>query len=139
MKRVKIWLVTLLALIVSMFVFSSCDVLNGLLGEKQEADVVGTYKMHCIIRDGVEYGMGESPTGLTITEDMTIWEFKEDNTFVSTSNMYSITETVSGTWTEENGKITLTVDGVEVMKMTIEGDTVSFDNQGSTWVFKKVK
>ena len=104
MKRVKIWLVTLLTFLVSAFTFTSCEALAGIFGDS----IVGTYKTCGIMKMGVTYEIGDEVVGVVLTENTVELEIKSDNTFVLKFNNLktsyyeeALTEEYVGTWEKD--------------------------------------
>ena len=92
---------------------------------------VGTYKFASMSMTGtgmsMEYVAGQSVMGVTITEDAYVLEIKEDGTFTMDVNMMGETSSVSGTWKEESGAITMTSEG-EGNKATLDGGKLIMQN-----------
>ena len=122
MKRVKIWLVTLLTFIVSAFAFTSCEALAGIFGDS----IVGTYKMCGIIKRDVTYEIGDEMEGVVLTEDMIKLEIKSDNTFVLKFNNYlgQLTEECEGTWAKDEED---SMDGYTYYRLIIDEDEGAFE------------
>ena len=84
----------------------------------------------------VNYEVGkEIAGGVTITEDFVVLTINEDNTFEMKMAMMG-EESVKGEWKEEDGKYYLTVDG-ESIEMTLNGKTLTFENEGMKMELKK--
>ena len=137
MKKATLWLVSLLTFIMSIFCFSSCDIINALF----DISIAGTYKLYSVTTESSTYYVGDTLDGITLTADTFSFEFKDDNTFVLSSTLEVAGETVqdsiSGTWSKENSTLTLTATNSGTLSLTISGDTLTMVENGYTYVFKK--
>lgn len=101
--------------------------------------ITGTYKFSSMSMNqgglSVEVKAGEAFMGFTITEDAYTLTVNEDNTWTMTVNMGTAT-TQNGTWEEKDGKYMFTVDG-ESIEVTLDGNTLTFEQEGAKIVLKK--
>ena len=162
MKKLTVWLVTLLTFAMSVFCFSSCDLLDKLFGNSDG----GTYKLKALTVKGVTYYVGDTtPAGYVLTSDSIIFEVQDENNFkliekaenedgessevvytiqLNDDNTYLVAfkttydgeivyeDSLTETWTKENDVITLYETGEIVMKITISDTTVTLSDGGST-------
>ena len=113
MKKMKICLVGILTLMLSLFCFVACG------------GVAGTYKFSYMEMAGVKYEAGsEIPMLGAFTEDSYVIELKDDGTASISMNMMGMTESVEGTWTETDGKVSIEIAG-EAQEVTIDGNTMT--------------
>ena len=101
--------------------------------------ITGTYKFSSMsMQQGgmsVEVKAGEAFMGVTITEDAYTLTVNEDNTWTMKVNMgEEMTE--SGTCEEKDGKYLFTNDG-ETMEVSLDGSTLTFEQEGMKIVLKK--
>ncbi len=101
--------------------------------------ITGTYKFSSMsMQQGgmaVEVKAGEAFMGVTITEDAYTLTVNEDNTWTMKVNMGE-EMTQSGTWEEKDGKYLFTNNG-ESMEVSLDGNTLTFEQEGMKIVLKK--
>ncbi len=104
MKRVKLFLATLLTVALALFCLAGCS------------GAEGTYKLSkIVVENGVGtkqvYRVGEEMDGEILTKDFVVLELKENGKFTFETKMSNegVTE---GTWKEKDDDIFLTVNGV---------------------------
>jgi hypothetical protein len=144
MRKIKVFLVSLLAMVLGLFCFVACG----------EGNIEGTYKFSSItmqnpmydaenpvsgVEEYITVKVGEmfDPTGsgmgITFSADFMVVELKADGVLSVTSAMGGEPETMTGTWTQDGDKVTLTmtVEGeAESQEATVKGDTLVLDMDG---------
>ena len=96
---------------------------------------VGKYKLSQMVESDITYSVDELEnifSTISVELDVTL-ELKSDNTFTVEDNVgMTGLEDASGTWSEEDGELALTINGRSVDceystgKITLEGDAVSY-------------
>lgn len=93
---------------------------------------VGTYKFASMSMTSegmsMEYTAGQDFMGVTITEDAYVLEVKEDGTFTMSMNMMGMSESMSGTWKEEGGKMVMSVAEGGDQTATLNGNKLTVEN-----------
>lgn len=101
--------------------------------------ITGTYKFSkmTVNQGGVsmEVVAGESFMGVTVNSDAYVLTVKDDNTFELVVNMGE-EQKQSGTWEEKDGKYYFTVEG-ESIEVTLNGNTITFEQEGARLELKK--
>ena len=119
MKKLKLWLAALVAVVVGMCALAAC-------GSSQ----AGVYKLSTMTMNGTTVTAGEEFQGVTISPDA-VTEMK--------MNLFGMNQTVSGTWkqnADDNKKIDITVDG-ETQTCECDGNTLKFEQEGTVMTMKK--
>lgn len=128
MKKVLAAVVSSLAAVVLCVCFAACS-----------TSITGTWKFHkasgTVQGIEVNYEAGKEMNGVKITEDFVVLTINENNTFEMKMAMMG-EESATGTWEEKDGKYYLTVDG-ESMEVTLNGTTLSFEQEGMKLELKK--
>ena len=124
MKKVKLMFVSLLTVIISLFCLVGCG-------------TAGTYKFYKLETSIGSWEVGENFMGTTLTEDFMTLVLNSDNTFSLTEKEDGETDDTVGTWAEEDGKVTLSVDGEAIMTGTLDGNTITFEVMGQKTILKK--
>ena len=105
MKKVKLFLATLLTVVLALFCLAGCS-------------VEGTYKLSKIVVENGDqktvYRLGDEYQGETLTKDFVVWELKENGKFTLTMGKGEGQIVRNGTWKEKDDDIFLTVDGVTI-------------------------
>lgn len=133
MKKRLMWLLALVAMVVSVFSLVAC-------GGKKE----GVYKFYSMKTETtpgmtVELKVGETFLGMiTLSEDFITLELKEDGSYVVTAagNLF---DSEAGTWQvneEDSGKIDMTVGGVTTT-VECDGKTICIEQDGAQITLKK--
>ncbi len=128
MKKLKLWLAALVAVVVGMCALAAC-------GSSQ----AGVYKLSSMTMNGTTVTAGEEFQGVTISPDAVTIELKEDGTAEMKMNLFGMNQTVSGTWkqnADDNKKIDITVDG-ETQTCECDGNTLKFEQEGTVMTMKK--
>lgn len=127
MKKVKLWLATVVALVLGVCCLAACG-----------SGVEGTYKFYSMTVEGQTLKAGESYMGvINLSEEFFVLELKGDGTCVMKTAMAD--ETVEGTWKqdgEDENKIVVTSED-EAVTFTKNGNELSFDLEGNKIVLKK--
>lgn len=128
MKRLKLWLMTLVAVVVGVCSLAAC-------GSSQ----AGLYKLSTMTVEGTTITAGEEFQGITISADAVTLELKEDGTVEMKMNLMGMNETLTGTWkqnADDAKKVDITVDG-ETQTCECDGSTIKFDVDGAVTIMKK--
>ena len=126
MKKITLSLVTLISVLVMAFSFAACG-------------AGGTYKFDSL-SVGVgslskTYSVGEEYLGRKLEAGDYTLVLKGDNT--CTIKLGENESEKTGTWKEEDGKITFDVSGVTIGKATRDGSKITFDYGGLKITLKK--
>lgn len=101
--------------------------------------ITGTYKFSSMSMNqgglSVEVKAGEEFMGVTITEEAYSLTVNEDNTWTMKVNVGE-EFTQSGTWEEKDGKYLFSTEG-KSMEVTLNGNTLTFEQDGAKIVLKK--
>ena len=127
MKKVTVWLASVLALIVGLCCLAACG-----------GGVEGTYKFYSMTVGEQTVKAGEEMGGVTISKDYMVLELKKDGNCTVKSAMAGGQEQ-SGTWKkndEDENKIEVTVDG-ETLTFTKDGNKLEASMEGTVIVLKK--
>lgn len=129
----------------------------------EETSPVGTYKFVSVtvtMYDPSEEGSSESPSKTTltfavgddaslligssepyiITEDFAVIELKEDGSATLSGigmGLDPSVPSISGTWTEAEGKVTISPEKMEPLEFTAEGKTLTFEMEDMKIVLEK--
>lgn len=131
MKKVKVWLAALVALVVGVCCLAACG-----------SGVEGTYKFYSMTVEGQTLHAGESYMGvIQLSEDFVVLELKKDGTCTMKTAM-APQEAGSATWkVDENDKnkiiVTAEDEDGESVTFTKNGNELSFEMEGSKVVLKK--
>lgn len=134
-KSFKAKAATLMMALVLVFSFAGCG------GGKSKA--IGSYELETIEAEGMTINMedllslaaGAGVEGVDEDTALTL-EIKEDGKFVLDMTAFDASMSEEGTWEEKDGKLTLTADDVPV-EASLDGDTITIEEDGSKMVFKK--
>lgn len=108
-------------------------------GGKSKA--VGKYDLESMETEGMTINVQDmldtlSESGVEMNVEIVL-DLKEDGTF--TLDMAALDESQSdqGTWEEKDGIVTLSAEDGEPIDATLEGDTLTLEEDGEKMVFKK--
>lgn len=125
--------VTVLLAALLIFVMGACGN-SGDTGSASTA-ATGTYKITSMTMEGQTFTAEElQANGQDITDSKL--EIKEGGEFSLVLLAGGENETVSGTWTEDGNKISLTSDGV-TMEATLDGNKMTLSQNGAEMTFEK--
>ena len=129
MQKVKSLFLSILAVILGALCFVGCGASN--------EQIVGTYQFFKKETINYSWAVGDDYFGETLTEDFMTLVLNSDNTFSLTEKEEGETHNRVGTWAEEDGKVTLSIEAVGIKTGTLDGNTITFEVMGQKTILKK--
>ncbi len=130
MKKLKVWLLTLVSVMAIVCCLAAC-------GSSSKA---GTYKIASMTIAGTEYKVGdEIPVLGKLADDYVTITLNEDGTCEMVAKMVGTEIKTEGTWKEnadDSNKIDMTVEG-STQTLACDGSTISMEMSGNSVVLKK--
>jgi hypothetical protein len=125
-------LVAVLALICSAFVLVACNAGDDDTGS--QTSLSGRYTLSALVIDGEDSLEALEAMGMPM--DNIYLEFDEDGQYSMTLDAMGINESAQGTYTLEDGVLTLTADGTSI-EGQVSGDEITLDDGMGIMTFTK--
>lgn len=110
-KKIIVAVVSLISVIVMGVMLAACA----------NPSAVGKYKFMSQTTQGVTIEAGSTQNGVTITEDYATIELKDDGSY----SLTMIGVSMSGTWTQDGNKVTLTNSEGVPQEATLDGNVLT--------------
>ena len=127
MKRVKLFLATLLTVVLALFCLAGCS-------------VEGTYKLSKIVVENGDqktvYRLGDEFQGETLTKDFVVLELKENGKFTLVMGKGEDQMIKNGTWKEKGDDIYLTADNITI-EVDEDDGYLEFEPTGGVEIYLK--